>query len=143
MTGKSFKIFYYLCTVFHTLMLKKWSKYVLVGAFSFIFMFAATGHNFVTYCCERCEAAAQHHTADNPYDDACQITYLKVDDFSLSTNSNVLLKAPVRDLVLSFAAVSHFSCEPIASLTESYIQPDNPVYSFGRAILASNCVLII
>ncbi|GHT42475.1 hypothetical protein AGMMS49965_14070 [Bacteroidia bacterium] len=123
-------------------MLKSWFKYVFVGVFSFIFMLAAAGHNLVTYCCERCEAAAQHHTADNPYDDACQIIHLQTDDFSIS-DSDVLLKAPVRDGMPAFAAISLFSYEPIFAITASYTPPDNPVFPFGRAILASNCVLLI
>ncbi|GHT49499.1 hypothetical protein AGMMS49982_03090 [Bacteroidia bacterium] len=120
-------------------MLKKWSKYVLVGAFSFIFIFATAGHNYVAYCCDRCEAAAQHHTADNPYDDACQIIHLQTDDFSLA-DSDVLLKAPVRDAI--FATVILPLYTTIASFTESFAWR-NPVFSCGRAILVSNCVLRI
>ncbi|GHT25036.1 hypothetical protein AGMMS4957_19100 [Bacteroidia bacterium] len=122
-------------------MLKKWSKYVLVGVFSFIFMLAAAGHNLVTYCCERCEAAAQHHTADNPYDDACQIIHLQVDDFA-TADSDVLLKAPVRDMVPAFATIILPLYKTMASFTESFAL-QNPVCSFGRAILVSNCVFRI
>ena len=122
-------------------MLKNWSKYVLVGAFSLIFIFAAAGHNQVAYCCDRCEAAAQHHTADNPYDDACQIIHLQIDDFSISTDGDVVFKAPVRDMVLSFATLIPLY-KTIASFAGSFALR-NPVYTFGRAILVSNCVFRI
>ncbi|MDR0833925.1 MAG: hypothetical protein LBN93_07070 [Candidatus Symbiothrix sp.] len=136
-------------------MIKQWSKYVLVGVLSFILMSATTGGILMMECngCAHCAAEEStscceepsHNSAGQQQDsaNACKIEFWKASDFSVSTNSDGVIKVPVRDLVLSFAAITLFSFEPTISFTERFIPPNNPVYSFGRAILASNCVLII
>jgi hypothetical protein len=95
-------------------------------------------------CCgEPQHATNQQQDNNQDSENACKIRFWKADDFSVSTTNDALIKAPVRDLVLPFAAITLFLHEPTLSFTKSYNHSNHPVYSFGRAILASNCVLVI
>ncbi|MDR1680016.1 MAG: hypothetical protein LBR81_09635 [Prevotellaceae bacterium] len=149
--------------------MKNGLKYALIWILSFIFVSVALGHDFVEYCCSRCETAgieavltnsdachheendccAEHQTTHNQNKKDCGGTktchthHWKVDDFSFSTVKNFKITAPVNDLFVAPALVL-FSFEPIiSSFSDISLSSTNLLSICGRAILASNCVLII
>lgn len=149
-------------------MKKKHYKYLSIYFFATYFLFAGTGYNVVSYCCNACadegfEALATSscfaihhhtHTKQNPqqYDltcndlnhhsENCHLFRLNTDIPSFqSINQSYLKQFQILDLFISF---STFFSERTKLLVKNNISPpDIVVHKTGRTILTFHAILLI
>ncbi len=153
--------------IFAVIMFKNVVKYLITVVLSVVFVFVATGFNYVNYCCSQCAEEGVEALFDEPchsehghsccnnshatnkmhdgfnaehHQDQCTLQYLRVDD-SVFSGSSLNVGEPI-SFVLAYL-ISSFDFSTSVYVASSNHLLDDPLLLTGREVLSSGCVLLI
>ncbi len=151
-------------TIFVLIMFQGVLKYLLTVVLSVVFVFVATGFNYVNYCCAQCAEEGVQALFDEPchsehedsccntnhtshkgfssehHHDQCTLQYLKVDD-SVSSGASLNVDKPISFVLAYLISNLHLSKPETFTVNRHLL--DDPLLKTGREHLSTSCVLLI